>query len=140
MFFILPKHCEITREGSSFTWKPPETHSVGRNLVTNGCAANSTVAVFTDSSLCAALLGKFTCQDPLGFNLQTLQRHITIQWITGHILRNEIADSLAKRACSENAELLGVPYTAICARIRQVVKNPSNMKERLRSIARTLNI
>ena len=98
-----------------------------------GVPQNSSVAVFTDSqSLCIALLGKSTGLDPLRFNLRGLRRQITIQWIPGHcnILGNEIADSVAKQACSENAQLPGVTYTSICARIRHMVKDPPIQHER----------
>ena len=39
----------------------------------------------------------------LRLKLKRLRRQITIQWIPGHILGNEMADSVAKQACSENA-------------------------------------
>ena len=87
------------------------------------------MAVFTDSqSISAALLEKSTGLDALRFKFKGLRKHITIQcqWIPGHsdILGNELADSVAKQACSENAQLPIVTYTSICAEIRQVVKDP----------------
>ena len=47
-----------------------------------------------------------------------------------NILGNEIAVPVVKQACSENAQLLGVTYTSICARIRNIVKNPPIQHER----------
>ena len=45
-----------------------------------GVLRKSSVEVFTDSqSLCAALLGKSTSQDPLKFELKALKKQITIQ-------------------------------------------------------------
>ena len=99
-------------------------------------AQNSSAAVFPDSqSLCATLLRKSTCLDPHIFKFKRLRRQIRIQCIPGHsdILGNEIVDYVAKQACSENAQIPCLTYTSICAQIRHVI----NMKERLRSIART---
>ena len=49
-----------------------------------------------------------------------------------------MADSVAKQAYSENAQLPGVTYTSICARIKHMVKDPPiQHKERLRYLART---
>ena len=55
-----------------------------------------------------------------------------IQCISGHsdILRNQMAEYVAKQACSENAKQPGVTYTAICTRIRHVVNNQSIQHER----------
>ena len=55
-----------------------------------------------------------------------------MQWIPGHsnILENEIADSVAKQACSENAQLPVVTYTSICAHIRDMMKDPPIQHER----------
>ena len=66
--------------------------------------------------------------DPLNSNLKGLRRQITIQWITWHsdILRNEITDSATKQERSENAQLPGVTYTSICARIRHMIKDPQH--------------
>ena len=49
---------------------------------------------------------------PVRFNLKGLSRQSTIKWIPEHsnILGNEIADSVAKQVCSENAHLPGVIY------------------------------
>ena len=68
---------------------------------------------------------------PLRIKLKILNRQITIQWIPGNseILRNEMADSVVKQACSENAQLPGVTYTSICARIRHVIKHPPTQHE-----------
>ena len=41
-----------------------------------------------------------------------------------------MAESVAKQVCSENAELPGVTYTSICARIIQMVKDPPGQHER----------
>ena len=101
---------------------------------------DSSVAVFTDSqSLCVALLEKSTGLDPLRFNLRELRRQITIQWIQGHsnILGNEIANYVAKQACSENSQLPGVTYTSICARIRHIVKYPPIKHERTAEVYST---
>ena len=50
---------------------------------------------------------------------------MTIQWIPGYsnIFGKEMRDFVTKQAWSEYT-LLGVTYTAICARIRHVVKYP----------------
>ena len=102
-----------------------------------GVPQNSSVAVFTDSqSLCAALLGKFRGLDPHIFKLKGLRRQIKIQWIPRHsnILGNEIADSVAKQASSENTQLLGITYTNICTRIKHMVKDPPTQHERMAEV------
>ena len=50
----------------------------------------------------------------------------------GHsnILGNEIADYVAKKVFSENAQLPGVTYTSICARVRHMVKDSPIQHER----------
>ena len=72
------------------------------------------------------------CLETLRFNLKGLGRQITRQWIPGHsnVLGNEIADSVAKQAYSENAQLPGVTYTSICARIRHMVIDTPIQHER----------
>ena len=61
-----------------------------------------------------------------------------IQCIPGRsdILGNEMADYVAKQACSENSQLPGVTYTFICARIIHMVKNPLIEHERTAEIYR----
>ena len=54
---------------------------------------------------------------PLRFKLKGIRRQITIEWTPGHsdILGNEMADYVAKWACSENMQRPGVTYMAVCA-------------------------
>ena len=95
-----------------------------------GVLQNSSVTVFTDSQfLCAALLGKSTGLDSLRFKIKGLRRQIKFP---GHsdILVNEMADYVTKQACTENAQLPGLTYTPICARIRHIVKHPPTQHER----------
>ena len=119
----------IRRRGARFTCSYEEEKRALEEKVhwlQTGVSQNSSVAVFTDSqSLCIALLGK-SCLDPLRFNLRELRRQINLQWIPAHsnMLGNEIADSAAKQACSEDAQLPGVTYIYICAQIRNMVKDP----------------
>ena len=76
---------------------------------------------------------------PLRFKFKGLRRQIRIQWISGHsdILGNEMTYSVAKQACSENAQLPGLTYTSICARVRHMVKHPPKQHERTSEVYST---
>ena len=76
---------------------------------------------------------------PLRFKPNELSRQVTVQWIpeNSNILPKEMTDFVAKRVCSKNGQILSVTYISICARIKQMVKDPPIQHERTAEVYST---
>ena len=109
--------------------------------INNHCECqNQNIAIFTDSqSLCTALLGSSPYLDRIRNQINTVNSHLTIQWIPGHcdIPGNELADITAKEAASfpiANHCRPPVSYGSSCTQINLCIKDPSCTHERTKEV------
>ena len=97
----------IKQSGALFTSSYEEEKralEMAIDWINNHCECqNQKIAIFTDSqSLCTALLGSSPYLDRIRNQINTVNSHLTIQWIPGHcdIPGNELAYITAKEAAS----------------------------------------